>query len=194
MDWIFSSLETGGLPSKERIQIRLGKTCKKCMCLVVLFTNPERIVTLFSLSAVNQVARPGMSFTTWFPVLEGRGRSRYRSNCLAYNRQIWGLWLWTALAKVILPGRREPRGDLEVARNRDPSQPGLGSYPSNIKGDLVANLTLRSFAALLSQVGDAKVVETPEESTAISPKGRCDFVPFFSYKSVSALNLKAIAP
>lgn len=55
-------------------------------------------------------------------------------------------------------------------------------------------LTLRSFAALLSQVGDAKVVETPEESTAISPKGRCNnFVPFFSYKSFSALNLKALA-
>jgi hypothetical protein len=34
----------------------------------------------------DQVARPGMSFTTRFPVLEGRGRSRYRSNCLAYNR------------------------------------------------------------------------------------------------------------
>lgn len=95
---------------------------------------------------------------------------------------------------MLLPGRREPRGDLEVARNRDQSQPGLGSYHSNIKGDLVANLTLRSFAALLSQVGDAKVVETPEESTAISPKGRCNFVPFFSYKSFSALNLKAIAP
>ena len=131
-----------------------------------------------------------MSFTTWFPVLEGRGRSRYRSNCLAYNRSGG----YGALAKVLLPGRREPRGDLEVARNRDPYQPGLGSYHSNIKGDLVANLTLRSFAALLSQVGDAKVVETPEESTAISPKGRCDFVPFFSYKSVSALNLKVIAP
>lgn len=83
-----------------------------------------------------------------------------------------------ALAKVILPGRREPRGDLEVARNRDPSQPGLGSYPSNIKGDLVANLTLRSFAALLSQVGDAKVVETPEEMQSVLKVDATSFLSF----------------